>query len=61
VVNDYISHLSKIQQRGIHEYCKKIDSLLPLVKYKNEFFYLKDDDVIEFITTILTLSGLNVF
>jgi hypothetical protein len=61
MMNDHISHLSKIQQRGIHKYCKKIGSLLPLVKYGNVFFYFKGDDVTEFITTILALSGLNVF
>jgi hypothetical protein len=61
VVNGYVSHLPKIQQRVIHKYCKKVGSILPHVIVEKGSFYLKGNAVNEFMTTILSLSALNVF
>jgi hypothetical protein len=56
-----ISSLSLSEQKLVDKYVKKTSSMLPFIEFKNGKFYLKSNDVTDFITTLFTLSGLNIF
>jgi hypothetical protein len=64
---EYIQNLSKIQQKLVHSYCKRMISLFPYIEFENGNFILSyrtietfiKEDVTEFIQEIFVISALN--